>query len=48
VDGILDAAQGSVLTVFSVGADLRCGEYSRKVPGVAGCGIGPTRSVRSL
>ena len=23
-------------------------EYSRKVPGVAGCGIGPTRSVRSL
>ena len=40
MDGILDAAQGSVLTVFSVGADLRCGEYSRNVPGVAGCGIG--------
>jgi len=32
----------------SAGADLRGGEYSRKVPGVAGCGIGPTRSVRSL
>jgi hypothetical protein len=39
---------GSMLTVFSVGADRRGGEYSRDVPGVAGCGIGHTRSVRSL
>jgi pimeloyl-ACP methyl ester carboxylesterase len=41
-------AKGSALTVFSVGADLRRPGVFSKGSGVAGCGIGHTRSVRSL